>query len=119
MTSTTTSSNLYFVIMRALVAFNVFKSLFGREAIGEAECGSWVFPRTDGGTGFMGQGDLICPRFISGSFVEAMVSASFLGVFWYLSQPRKPKPERVAKVKSRGIYGEFKRPEPPRDVLGR
>ena len=106
--------------MRALFAFNVFKSLFGREAISETECGSWVFPRTvSGGTGFMGTGDLICPKLISGSFVEAMVSASFLGVFWYLSQPRKPKPERVAKVKSRGIYGEFKRPEPPRDVFGR
>ena len=105
--------------MRALLAFNVFKSLFGREASNEAECGSWVFPRTYSGTSFMGQGDLICPRIISGSFVEAMVSAFFLGVFWYLSQARKPKPERVAKAKSRGIYGEFKRPEPPRDVFGR
>ena len=83
--------------MRALLAFNIFKSLFGRESATlegtSRECGSWVFPNVSdsSGTGFMAIGDLTCPYIIRANFIEAMVSASFLGVFWYLSKPRKPK----------------------------
>ena len=107
--------------MRALLAFNIFKSLFGREA-SSGECGSWVFPHIDGGgTGFMGTGELNCPNLISGNFVEAMVSAIFLGVFWYLGSTRETKPNKNNKKISLDIpyHEDHKRPEPHRDFFGR
>lgn len=87
-----TSKNLYFIILRALIGFNIFHSLFGRDSVGNTECGSWFFPNLDSrSTGFMATGDLACPQNIQGKFIEALMSAIFLGVVWYFGRQRKPK----------------------------
>jgi hypothetical protein len=94
-----TSKNLYFIILRALLGFNIFHSLFGRSSAGDIECGSWFFPTLKGGsTGFMALGDLACGRSAQGKFIEALASSFFLAFVWIFETrsisvklPRKPK----------------------------
>ena len=94
-----TPKNLHFIILRALLGFNIFHSLFGRSSVGDIECGSWFFPTLKGGsTGFMAMGDLACGRSAQGKFIEALASSFFIFFVWIfetksLSEkiPRKPK----------------------------
>jgi len=71
--------SLYYTILSALLGFNIFQSLFGRESSGGDECGSWFFPVLDEPgypIGFFTSGaDRACPRFISGTLTEALMSA--------------------------------------------
>ena len=71
--------SLYYTILSALLGFNIFQSLFGRESSGGDECGSWFFPVLDepgNPIGFFTSGaDRACPRFISGTLTEALMSA--------------------------------------------
>jgi hypothetical protein len=94
-----TSKNLYFIILRALLGFNIFHSLFGRSSTGDIECGSWFFPTLKGGsTGFMALGNLACGQSTQGKFIEALASSFFLAFVWIFEtrsipekRPRKPK----------------------------
>lgn len=76
--------SLYLTILSALLGFNIFQSLFGRESSGGDECGSWFFPvlEEDGyPIGFFASGaDRACPRYIAGTLTEAVVSALALAV---------------------------------------
>jgi hypothetical protein len=76
--------DLYLTILSALIGFNIFRSLFGRENTFNSECGSWFFPvldETGAPIGFFTSGaDRACPRLISGNFTEALVSAVILGL---------------------------------------
>ena len=71
--------SLYYTILSALLGFNIFQSLFGRESSARDECGSWFFPVLDepgNPIGFFTSGaDRACPRFISGTLTEALMSA--------------------------------------------
>ena len=71
--------SLYYTILSALLGFNIFQSLFGRENSAGDECGSWFFPVLDepgNPIGFFTSGaDRACPRFISGTLTEALMSA--------------------------------------------
>jgi len=75
--------NLYLTILSALLGFNIFRSLFGRESIGDQECGSFFFPvlnERGNPIGFFTSGaDRACPRFIAGTLTEAVMSALALG----------------------------------------
>jgi hypothetical protein len=94
-----TSKNLYFIILRALLGFNIFHSLFSRTSTGDIECGSWFFPTLkSGSTGFMALGDLACGRSAQGKFIEALASSFFLAFVWIfetrsvsVKRPREPK----------------------------
>jgi hypothetical protein len=71
---------LYLTILSALLGFNIFQSLFGRESsISGGECGSWFFPVLDEPGNpigfFTSDADRACPRLISGSLREAVASA--------------------------------------------
>jgi len=70
--------SLYLTILSALLGFNIFRSLFGRESVA-IECGSWFFPvRDEAGNpvGFFTSGAArACPRYIAGTLTEAVVSA--------------------------------------------
>ena len=71
--------SLYLTILSALLGFNIFQSLFGRENSAGDECGSWFFPVLDepgNPIGFFTSGaDRACPRFISRTLTEALMSA--------------------------------------------
>ena len=74
-----TSKNFYFIILQALLGFNIFHSLFSGDISGVSYCGSWFFPNLeDGGTGFMATGDLECPNQIQGKLTEALWTSIFL-----------------------------------------
>jgi hypothetical protein len=93
-----TSKNLYFVILRALLGFNIFHSLFGRNSVGDTECGSWFFPNLKSrSTGFMGIGDLACERSTQGKFIEALASFFFLLLVWVLQTFQSEKKPRKGK----------------------
>jgi hypothetical protein len=83
-----TSKNLYFTILQALLGYNIFYSLFSGDISGVSWCGSWFFPmEKDGGTGFMGSGELECPNQIQGKLTEALWTSIFLSailLFTYL-----------------------------------
>lgn len=84
--------DLYLTILSALIGFNIFRSLFGRENTFNSECGSWFFPVLDepgAPIGFFTSGaDRACPRLISGKFTEALVSAVILGLLTALQRLR-------------------------------
>jgi len=75
--------SLYLTILSALLGFNIFRSLFGRESIGNDECGSWFFPVLDepgNPVGFFTSGaERACSRYITGTLTEAVMSALALG----------------------------------------
>jgi len=75
--------SLYLTILSALLGFNIFRSLFGREGVGGDECGSWFFPvlnEPGKPVGFFTSGaERVCPRFIAGTLTEAVMSALALG----------------------------------------
>lgn len=75
--------SLYLTILSALLGFNIFRSLFGRESIGNDECGSWFFPVLDepgNPVGFFTSGaERECSRYITGTLTEAVMSALALG----------------------------------------
>ncbi len=87
--------NLYFVIIQALLGFNIFRSLFGRDSVGDDECGSMFFRAAD---------SLNCDRMLNGKLIEAIASAVFLGIFTYAQRqnsnkenqkPKTPRPNRA------------------------
>jgi len=104
-----TSKNLYFIILRALLGFNIFHSLFSRSSAGDIECGSWFFPTLKGGsTGFMALGDLACGRTTQGKFIEALASSFFLPLFGFSKLDLYPKNAHVNLRRSKNIIGSEK-----------
>jgi len=77
--------DLYYIVLSALLGFNIFESLFGREVGHAGECGSWIRPNIeDGQTTSLGwfwdAGERFCPRAMSGRLNEAILSAVVLGL---------------------------------------
>lgn len=75
--------SLYLTILSALLGFNIFRSLCGRESSVVSECGSFFFPVLEAPgnpIGFFTSGaERACPRFIAGTLTEAVMSALALG----------------------------------------
>lgn len=81
--------SLYFTILSALLAYNAWTSLAGREGDSGGECGSWLRPvlDEDGTIGwFWSVGERECPQLIAGNFTEALFSAIFLSLLFAIQR---------------------------------
>lgn len=80
------NKSLYYTILSALLAYNIWTSLVGREASATRECGSWLRPVLDDAGSpigwFWSVGERECPQLIAGNLDEALFSAVLLGLLF-------------------------------------
>jgi|688.fasta_scaffold464704_1 hypothetical protein len=79
----------YLTILMALVGFNIFQTVFHREASDGKECGSWVRPVVEADYSsdsddpkigwFLDSNNPVCPLQMSGRFSELILSSFVLG----------------------------------------